>query len=126
MSTDATDGPRADVTFLRRDEASSTFRRDADLTDQRRWGEAVRLAAALGLPFGVIPAALLLEFAPHLGFLWPALWSFGGTFLVFVLLGRARHRAIAWVAAAAISGLLIVSAVAATLWTLTQSIPGAG
>ncbi len=128
MTTDAREEPRADVdaAFLRRGETGSTFRDDPDLTDRRSWADAIRLAAALGLPFGVIPAGLLLEFAPQLGFLWPALWSFAGVFLLFTLLGRVRHRAVAWVTAAATSGLLIVVAVAATLWTLTQSIPAAG
>ena len=101
-----------------------TWRDDPDLTDQRSWREALELAAALGLPFGVIPAAMFLEFAPQLGFIRPAVWSFGGTLVLFTLLARARHRGVVWVLAGAISGLLILGAVLATVWTLTQAIPG--
>ncbi len=95
---------------------------DPALPDPRPWREAVRLGACLGLPFGVVPAALLLELAPHLGFLQPAVWSFGGMFALFTGLARARPRAVVWVAAATGSGLLVLFALGATAWTLSQPI----
>jgi hypothetical protein len=124
MSTTEPSATRHPSGPLTRSPSTPTWRDDPDLTDQRGWLEALQLAAALGLPFGVIPAALLLEFAPQLGFFRPGLWSFGGTFVVFAALARARHRGVVWAVAAGVSGLLILGAVLATAWTLTQSIPG--
>ena len=97
-------------------------RSDPATSTRRTWAEALRLGAALGLPIGVVPAALLLELAPQLGLLWPALASFGGSIVVFSALARLRHRAVPWVVAGTVSLLLIVTAVLATAWTLTQSI----
>ena len=98
---------------------------DPDFSHARCWREAAKLGACLGLPFGVVPAALLLELAPHLGFLQPAMWSFGGMLVLFTGLAKARHRAVVWVAAAAGSGLLVVFALGATAWTLSQPLVAA-
>lgn len=93
--------------------------------DRRSWQEALRLGAILGLPIGFVPAALFLELAPHLGFLRPAALSFGATFALFAVLARALGRSVAWLVAGAVSALLIVGAVTATAWTLTQSVTDA-
>jgi hypothetical protein len=102
--------------------AAASFRRDPDFTTRRTWREALRLGALIGLPYGVVPAAVVLEVAPHLGLLRPGVLSFVLSFCVFTGLARAPHRAVIWIVAGALSGLLVAFAVGATVWTLTQSL----
>lgn len=109
----------------RRDEHTSpvaALRRDPDFGSRRCWRQALKVGVALGMPFGVVPAALLLELAPQLGFLRPAAVSFATSVLVFTGLARAPHRAVVWIAAGSGSALLILFAVGTTAWTLTQSL----
>ena len=108
-----------------RDEHTSpvaALRRDPDFASRRGWREALKLGVALGMPFGVVPAALFLELTPQLGFLGPAAVSFATSLLVFTGLARAPHRTVVWIAAGSGSLLLILFALGTTVWTLTQSL----
>jgi len=105
--------------------ALSQLRTDPDLRARRSWRDSLRLGLGVGLPVGFVPAALLFELAPQAGILVPGAWSFAGSAALFIVLARARHRALVWVVAAAVSLLLLVGALAATAWTLTTSVADA-
>ncbi|QBI21162.1 hypothetical protein ER308_17345 [Egibacter rhizosphaerae] len=101
------------------------FLHDPELRVRRSWREAGRLGALIGLPAGFAPGALLLEFAPHLGAVTPALASFLAGFVGFTLLARVEHRSLVWLVTIAGAMLLSLSVVGLTAWTLTRSLTDA-